>query len=81
MERVDLTGIWRSGKFYKVQAIHDCKGCEFYYDGAERGRQCYDVLDCEDTRIQPRTSIYIKTDDISVAKYIQERMDYVPESI
>ena len=80
MELVDLTGTWRDGEFYKVKAVHQCKGCEFYHDDSIRGQQCYDILDCEDTRLQSRDFIYIKTDDASVAKYIQERMDYVPET-
>ena len=78
MERVDLTGIWRDGEFFKVQAIHQCVGCEFYHDDSIRGRQCYDILCCEDDTKKFREVIYIKTDDESVAKYIQLRMDYEP---
>ena len=78
MELVDLTGIWRDGEFYKVQAIHQCRGCEFYHDAEIRGRQCYDILCCEGEDLKFRGFVYIKTDDESVAKYIQLRMDYEP---
>ena len=75
MEKVDLTGIWRDGEFYKVQATHQCRGCEFYKDEDIRGKQCYDILTCEGNDLKFRGFIYIKTDDESVAKYIQERMN------
>ena len=80
MELVDLTGIWRDGEFYKVQAIHQCVGCEFFHDASIRGQQCYDVLCCEEATKKFREVIYIKTDDASVVEYVQKRMDYVPET-
>ena len=79
MEKVDLTGIWRDGEFYKVQAVHQCRSCEFYADAEIRGKQCYDVLDCEGDNAKFRGFVYIKTDDESVAKYIQERMNDEPK--
>lgn len=78
MQLVDLTGTWRDGEFYKVKAIHQCRGCEFYDDEKIRGQQCYDILPCVASKNETRHFIYINTDDAAVARYIEQRMDYVP---
>lgn len=76
MERVDLTGIWRDGEFYKMRAIHNCRGCEFWADPEIKGNiNCYDALGCE----PDKEFVYIKTDDISVANFMQRRLDAAAE--
>ena len=75
MELVDLTGIWRDGEFYKVNATNQCRGCEFYADPSDKnGKQCYDRLECEVVLHGVSRHIYIKTDPDSVAKYVAFRL-------
>lgn len=77
MQLVDLTGIWRDGVFYKVKANKSCRGCAFFHDDEIKGKQCYDVLGCEAVLGGvKRESIYIKTDDESVANYVRQRLEH-----